>query len=707
MKTSMLIVLAIVAVSVAGTAGAATYWWDGPVGTSLVTLNDWSTVQNTTTPNPTSLPGVGDDVVFAIDGQPASLQTLNLGGDVSYNSLLFRNDSGFGYRISANASGSTLRTLTVGAGGITIVPRATLITQCDIRALNGGVIVKLGADQTWRNFNADGGGGGTATLKLGNAADQADLDMNGKSLTLAGAGGVRLGGGGTGGRIVNGGAAKNITLGAKGLLRVQNTGAGVADRIPDNAGIVSYGGMVDSYLSSATTTYAETLGGLTLARGAFTHAQSQADAANTHVVTYGGGLTRSGSTATVLFVGTGLGSAADSRNRVILTGQADTDFIGPWATVSDGTLASGGTYGKTGFAGCTNTARGVYGIPGTSLPGTPSGTTAGVWSLDSAISLGGNLTVGALVCNNGSARTLILGTYTLTLTSGGLMFGANGPAVITKITASSGTLTAGSGSDTNLYVTVSIPNQTALKSIEAPIVNNGSGKISLVKSGAGTLTLTTNNTYTGVTVINEGTVNLSTNGSIATSPTIEIEHGGTLDVSAQSAPWTLGGSQTLKGSGSVAGNMNVSGTVAPGASAGSLSVTGNVVFANNAILEIEAKNALLGGDKWAPGYDRLTVAGTVDLGSNAKLNVSVLSGETLAIGDRLFIVDNDAADGVSGKFKTPSGTVLNEGDTFAIGGKGFKIYYAANRASGATSGGNDVALEVVNPPSGGAMIIIR
>jgi hypothetical protein len=153
--------------------------------------------------------------------------------------------------------------------------------------------------------------------------------------------------------------------------------------------------------------------------------------------------------------------------------------------------------------------------------------------------------------------------------------------------------------------------------------------------------------------------------------------------------------------------------VAPGASAGTLNLSGSsaaFTFANNSTLEIEVKNAQLGGDKWESGYDRLVVTnGTINLGSNAKLDVKVLAGETLALGERLFIVDNDASDAVSGKFKTPTGTVLNEGRAFAAGGKGFKVYYAADLATGALTGGNDVALEMVHPPTtpSGTMILVN
>ncbi|QEL26192.1 autotransporter outer membrane beta-barrel domain-containing protein [Bosea sp. F3-2] len=118
-----------------------------------------------------------------------------------------------------------------------------------------------------------------------------------------------------------------------------------------------------------------------------------------------------------------------------------------------------------------------------------------------------------------------------------------------------------------------------------------SGSGSFAKAGAGLLTLTGNSSaFAGTTTIESGT--LAVNGSL----------GGTVDVLA-------GG--RLQGSG-VASNVNVSGTIAPGNSIGTLNIAGNVIFAAGSIYEVEV-NA-------AGQSDKIVASGTATIaGSSVKV----------------------------------------------------------------------------------------
>ncbi len=132
---------------------------------------------------------------------------------------------------------------------------------------------------------------------------------------------------------------------------------------------------------------------------------------------------------------------------------------------------------------------------------------------------------------------------------------------------------------------------------------------SIRKTGEGTLILRGANTYTGSTVIEEGTVALGASGSIASSSTIDIREGAVLDVSSQSS-WAVATGQTITGTGSIIGTVASSGIdsiFAPGASPGTLTFNGNLDLSAGATFNFE-----LGTDS-----DLIVVGGTLT-GSDAE-----------------------------------------------------------------------------------------
>ena len=66
----------------------------------------------------------------------------------------------------------------------------------------------------------------------------------------------------------------------------------------------------------------------------------------------------------------------------------------------------------------------------------------------------------------------------------------------------------------------------------------------ITKTGAGTLALTGTSSYTGSTIVQNGTLKLGASGSIATSSAVSISAGATLDTNAQ-ATYAVSGSQPL------------------------------------------------------------------------------------------------------------------------------------------------------------------
>jgi autotransporter-associated beta strand protein len=121
-----------------------------------------------------------------------------------------------------------------------------------------------------------------------------------------------------------------------------------------------------------------------------------------------------------------------------------------------------------------------------------------------------------------------------------------------------------------------------------------SGSGALIKSGIGNLTLAGANTYTGATDVSAG--KLFVTGSLANTVT------------------TIAPTATLGGSGSVGGAVTCNGTLAPGTSAGTLTLSNGLVLATTSVLNYELGTV---SDRTAVTGD-LTLAGT--------LNVTALPG---------------------------------------------------------------------------------
>ena len=156
-------------------------------------------------------------------------------------------------------------------------------------------------------------------------------------------------------------------------------------------------------------------------------------------------------------------------------------------------------------------------------------------------------------------------------------------------------------------------------SISGVIQDDPAASGSLVKVGAGTLTLSADNTYDGATVIAGGT--LIVNGSIANSAV------------------TVSGDAKLGGIGTVGTTtVNAGGTIAPGRSPGTLTVNGDIIFAPGSIYEIDITPAL-DGDLVKASGQAMIEGGTVHV---------LKTPGTYTPGSRWTIIGADG--GVVGKF---------------------------------------------------------
>jgi len=145
-----------------------------------------------------------------------------------------------------------------------------------------------------------------------------------------------------------------------------------------------------------------------------------------------------------------------------------------------------------------------------------------------------------------------------------------------------------------------------------------SGTVSLIKEGNGQWTLTADNTYSGTTVVNGGTLVINGDQSSAVGD-VMVNSGG-----------------TLAGNGVVGGNAAIDGVLAPGASLGTLSFAGDLLLGNTSTSKFEIGTNPLASDQVAVAGE-LTVGGTLQV-----LNTSI---ETPIAGDNFQLFTSSSTGG--------------------------------------------------------------
>jgi len=149
----------------------------------------------------------------------------------------------------------------------------------------------------------------------------------------------------------------------------------------------------------------------------------------------------------------------------------------------------------------------------------------------------------------------------------------------------------------------------------------GDGGITLF--GGGTLTLEGTNTYAGVTTVEAGTLALGASATLSGTTTIETQVGSFFNVSLISGGFTLGGSQTLMGGGTVLGDVVAEGTVEAGSSVGKLTFqddldlsAGGMTWELGAL--VDDADGIAGTD-----FDQTVVGGDLALGGTSKLTLDL------------------------------------------------------------------------------------
>jgi MYXO-CTERM domain-containing protein len=187
-------------------------------------------------------------------------------------------------------------------------------------------------------------------------------------------------------------------------------------------------------------------------------------------------------------------------------------------------------------------------------------------------------------------------------------------------------------------------------------------------------------------------------GSLSGSLNLIVQSGATFDVSSVLNGFTLGATQTLKGTGTIIGAISASGTVAPGPGLGTLS-TGALSFTNGSVLALDLNTSSVAGG--IGQSDLLTLNGALSLsvgGTVPSLSLTDLgSNVALATGTQFTLLTYTGGWN-GGLFRVGANTIADDA-TFALGANRYQLDYNA--------GGNSVALTVVPipEPAAGATLL--
>jgi len=375
---------------------------------------------------------------------------------------------------TAQFLGSGTGTVNVAAGGVT--PGAVSVNAAGNYTFSGGgisgggTLAKAGAGLLTLS-NANTYEGGTA-ISVGTILANNTSALGSGTVTLSSGARLKLG--------VSGSYGNNITAGG---------------------GSTIYTGQQKSPVYNGTITLSGTPGGtpgVTLPSGAVTFSAYSSNDTQTFTHPIGG-------TGDLVFRG---GGAGQSHNHIIvLQGGVSTYTGNTW-------LYDQSNYGypNTYAAHYDYAANVILKLDGGALPSTTVLT-----MVDSGYSYGSTTFRNDSVLDlNGNDQTLA-GLTNGTIPSGGVSSGIGQGWFVSNSSATLSTLTINNSANWTFGGVIGVNSSSGTGQAA------GTGNIALVKSGAGTLTLSGANTYTGTTTISAGKLqigNAGTTGSLSTSSTI-------------------------------------------------------------------------------------------------------------------------------------------------------------------------------------------
>jgi autotransporter-associated beta strand protein len=410
-----------------------------------------------------------------------------------------------------------------------------------------------------------------------------------------------------------------------------------------------------------------------------------------------------------------LGSLNAAANTSLTTAGSNTTTAGATTLSGDFAISNNGTGVLNLNGGITGTGNLILNNNNSTADGITISTASAnnTGTITNSGSGTGNVTISSAIGTNVTGVIQNSENSTLTLNGTNTYTGAT--------TINAGTLQIGVGSTTgSLSSSSAITNNGTLvisRSNAITLSNTISGTGNLTQAGLGTLTLTGNNTYSGTTNINSGTLALSGNGTLGTS-TITI-NGGELNMGGKSLANTLASLNGTLSNGTLTnngGNFELqNGTVSAilagtngvnKTTAGTVTLSGNNTYAGATTISAGtlqiASGGCLGGGSYAgnisnsgnfiySGTNNQTLSGIISgsgaltqNGTNSALTLTgsnTYTGITTVSGNSVLNIQHDNALGTTaGGTSVASGSALRllgditiAGETLTLSGSGLNV----------------------------------
>ena len=500
-----------------------------------------------------------------------SVAPVILGTNIWYNASNNADEGAFVNLAGTNTIRGEIQN-TTGGGGVAFLSKAgKLIYDGNYRATTAGRAVFLRGDGDGEVSGIIRNGStvglplnrdmGTGTWILSNTNTFTGVTtISSGTLALDGAMGSILG-------------ALNVNAG--GTFEVRNTvDTDNTNRLGDAAAVTMNGGTFSFTHTAGATNYSETVGTLTASAGANVVKASQADEGQTSILTFAS-LAKTG--GSIDFQGIGLG--VDDRNKILFTNAPSVSPIGLWATCNNGAYfaaysAERGVYATNDTAFAALKAEGLSVVPDDAT----LSATINEQGEGGGVTLAGSATnkLNGLLQNSGFNSTItmtdkIFQVSDLMIAAGKAnltLGGAAGEGAIMPLT------------DGGVLSLINM-DATSVLTLNAPVTNSTlASRIS--KSGQGLVRLNGVNTYTGTTLVNDGTLAYGSDANQTISG--GISGGGSLEKGGA-------GTLTLSGANTFSGTLRVSGgTLKAGNAAALGAATGTTIVESGATLDVNNQN---------------------------------------------------------------------------------------------------------------------